>query len=183
MILTNPGSSSAVTSNDLLPSVEFSDVISPWALFLSQISCIFVHPFLQNDNIGFAVLNKPGGVPCRSTNSNHAEDVVSMFRAARKERAAVDGGGGGERSFLSAPLLVEPETHGLTLAATRKEFCGYMVNRLAEKHANAHANANAGERAAGGDGGAPAPGGLVKTYRCLVCIKGERGRAMGTTAG
>lgn len=48
-----------------------------------------------------------------------------MFGAALRAR-----GGEKEHHFPSLPLRVEPEMHGLLLAATRKEFCAYMTRQL-----------------------------------------------------
>ncbi|KAL7536804.1 hypothetical protein ACHAXR_007404 [Thalassiosira sp. AJA248-18] len=109
----------------------------------------------EDNDIGYAVLNKPGGMPCHSTLSNHAEDVVSMFSAAQKERNCESKT---TSSFLSLPIRVEPEMNGLILAATKKEFCSYMTKQF-----ESAANNN--------DDGNNLTSGVTKTYRCLVCIK------------
>lgn len=108
----------------------------------------------ENNEVGFAVINKPGGMPCHSTISNHAEDVVDMFGAALKQRSGDDD----HKPFLSVPLRVETEMHGLILAATKKEFCHYMTKRLETKAVAENGDDNH-------------YGGVTKTYRCLVCIK------------
>jgi len=100
-------------------------------------------------------------MPCHSTQSNHAEDVASMFSAALKQRTSEtlndkDDNESKHSTFLSLPLRVEPEMHGLVLAATKKEFCSYMTKKL-ESTTN---TSNAGNN-----------NGVTKTYRCLVCIK------------
>mmetsp|Transcript_15688 Transcript_15688/g.33969 ORF Transcript_15688/g.33969 Transcript_15688/m.33969 type:complete len:358 (-) Transcript_15688:1001-2074(-) len=76
----------------------------------------------EDNDLGFAVLNKPGGMPCHSTQSNHAEDVASMFSAALKQRSTSDTSDESHHTFLSLPLRVEPEMHGLVLAATKKRI-------------------------------------------------------------
>ena len=72
-------------------------------------------------------MNKPGGMPCHSTISNHAKDVMSMLASALKQRHI---GTSTEHPFLSLPLRVEPEMHGLIVAATKKEFCTFMTKQL-----------------------------------------------------
>ena len=95
-------------------------------------------------------------MPCFSTISNHAEDVVSMFSAALKERSGCT-----DQSnvpHVSIPLRVEPEVHGLILASTKREFCAYMTKQI--------------ESSTGGDNdGDVSHGGVTKTHRCLVCVK------------
>jgi len=120
----------------------------------------------EDKNIGFAVLNKPGGMPCHSTLSNHAEDVVSMFSATLKERS----GDELKHPFLSLPIRVEPEMHGLILAATKKEFCAYATKQLESGNtaSNHHSSENGSENSNGLTNNNT---GLTKTYRCLVCIK------------
>ncbi|KAL9179140.1 hypothetical protein ACHAXT_000182 [Thalassiosira profunda] len=110
----------------------------------------------EDDDLGFAVLNKPGSVPCYSTLSNHAEDASSMYSAALKERLGED-----SHPFLSLPLRIEPEAHGLVLAATKKEFCSYLTKQVEL----------AGKIDEGTNGEDQLIGGVNKTYQCLVCIK------------
>jgi len=113
----------------------------------------------EDTDIGFVVLNKPGGMPCHSTLSNHAEDVVSMFGAELRERSDDKL----KNPFLSLPLRVEPEMHGLILAATKKECCSYMTKQLESGNTSATPeNGNEQKKPKAG---------LTKTYRCLVCIK------------
>mmetsp|Transcript_17464 Transcript_17464/g.37726 ORF Transcript_17464/g.37726 Transcript_17464/m.37726 type:complete len:620 (+) Transcript_17464:181-2040(+) len=126
----------------------------------------------EDKELGFAVINKPGGMPCHSTLSNHAEDVVSMFGNTLKERS---GDPELKHPFLSLPFRVETEMHGLLLAATKKEFCQYMtrqieatnkkleaayatIDEISEENSDAAANIIIDED-------------FTKTYRCLVCIK------------
>lgn len=105
-------------------------------------------------------MNKPGGMPCHSTISNHAEDVMSMFASALKQRHI---GTSTEHPFLSLPLRVEPEMHGLIVAATKKEFCTFMTKQLesmpaSESDGVTHPTTSSNT-------------GVSKTYRCLVCIR------------
>ena len=97
--------------------------------------------------------------------SNHAEDVVqSMFGGALRAR-----GGENEHHFLSLPLRVEPEMHGLLLAATRKEFCAYMTRQLKLKGGAATPPAPADEGGASGlDAAAGAPA-VAEPGRALTC--------------
>lgn len=108
----------------------------------------------EDNDLGFTVLNKPGGMPCHSTQSNHKEDVASMFSAGLKQRSSSTDESK-HATFLSLPLRVEPEMHGLVLAATKKEFCSFMTKQL-ESSNNNGTNNNVE---------------VTKTYRCLVCIK------------
>jgi len=105
----------------------------------------------ENDEIGFALLNKPGGMPTNSTKTNHAEDVASMYGAALKERH-------GEKStkHISIPLRAETEMNGLLLVSTKREFCSYMHEQLDAARGNDLVAENCG---------------VAKTYKCLVCIK------------
>ena len=81
-----------------------------------------------------------------------------MFGAALKERS---GDQSNMTPFLSMPLRVEPEMHGLLLAATKKEFCTYMTQQL---------EAATDIQGPSEHSGAPTPG-VTKTYRCLVCVR------------
>jgi len=123
----------------------------------------------QDKDTGFAILNKPGGMPSHSTMSNHAEDVSSMFGAALKQRVGDDSKG----HFLSFPIRIEPEMNGLMLAATKKEFCSYMTRQLNQTSAPNKENDPATENPENdcADKKSPNLGGVTKTYRCLVCIK------------
>lgn len=107
-------------------------------------------------------MNKPGDMPCYSTRSNHAEDVLSMFGKALKERSEDPE----LKQYLSLPLRVETEVSGLVLAATKKEFCSYMTKQIDEKQQPKPRNADGKSNDA-----TVASMGLTKTHRCLVCIK------------
>lgn len=130
----------------------------------------------EDKDLGFAVLNKPGGMSCHSTLSNHAEDVVSMFGHTLKERSADPEL---KHPFLSIPLRVETEMHGLILVATKKQFCTYMTKQIEEsmtkkqiESENAASSDLAEEKDTAATGAAIASkGDFNKTYRCLVCIK------------
>jgi len=106
---------------------------------------------LKNDEIGFALLNKPGGMPTNSTKTNHAEDVASMYGAALKERH-----GDKSTKHISIPLRAETEMNGLLLVSTKREFCSYMHEQLDAARGNDLVAENCG---------------VAKTYKCLVCIK------------
>ena len=106
---------------------------------------------VKNDEIGFAVLNKPGGMPTNSTKTNHAEDVASMYGAALKERH-----GDKSTKHISIPLRAETEMNGLLLVSTKREFCSYMHEQLDAARGNDLVAENCG---------------VAKTYKCLVCIK------------
>lgn len=95
-------------------------------------------------------------MPCYSTISNHAEDVQSMFAASLKQRSTSNNNA--DHPFVSLPLRVEPEVHGLLLAATKKEFCNYMTKQLEITSANTSKGDNSTT-------------GMTKTYRCLLCIR------------
>ena len=101
-------------------------------------------------------------MPSHSTLSNHAEDVVSMYSAALKERH----GDESKTPFLSLPLRVDTEMHGLILVATKKEFCSYMSKQLE----STSSNGSNGNTENGNIGHVHATA-VKKNYRCLVCIK------------
>ena len=73
-----------------------------------------------------------------------------MFQSSLKQRHP----DGSEHPFVSVPLRVEPEVHGLLLAATKKEFCHFMTKQLQD---NCTSNATTN--------------GITKTYRVLVCVR------------
>ena len=106
---------------------------------------------MKNDDIGFAVVNKPGGMPINSTKTNHAEDVASMYGAALKERH-----GDMHTKHISIPLRAETEMNGLLLVSTKKEFCTYMNEQLDAARSSDLVVEN---------------NGVSKTKKCLVCIK------------
>ena len=132
----------------------------PRSIKLNIASVADLYYISQDNDIGFTVLNKPGGMPCHSSLSNHAEDVQSMFSAALKKRHRDESKG----SFLSIPLRVEPETSGLILAATKKEFCSYTTKQL-------EAASKADDAVLHGEADPNIVRDITKTYRCLVCIR------------
>lgn len=91
-------------------------------------------------------------MPTNSTKTNHAEDVLSMYSAALKERHGVEA----KTNHLSIPIRAETEMHGLLLVSTKKEFCSYINEQFSARNSNPAADNIIG---------------VTKTYRCLVCIK------------
>ena len=73
-----------------------------------------------------------------------------MFGSSLKQRDPT----ASDHPFVSIPLVLEPEMNGLLLAATKKEFCGYLTKQL-----KTSCTSNATTT------------GVTKTYRCLVCIR------------
>jgi len=73
-----------------------------------------------------------------------------MFGSSLKQRDPA----ANDHPFVSIPLVLEPEMNGLLLAATKKEFCGYLTKQL-----KTSCTSNATTT------------GVTKTYRCLVCIR------------
>lgn len=112
---------------------------------------ILLNCLKKNDEIGFTLLNKPGGMPTNSTKTNHAEDVASMYAAALKERH-----GDKSTKHISIPLRAETEMHGLLLVSTKREFCSYINEQLQLARSNDLVDGKCG---------------VAKTYKCLVCIK------------
>lgn len=103
---------------------------------------------------GFTLLNKPGPMPGHATLHNHAEDVCSMFQAALQKRSKE----AHERMMhVSLPQRLDAETatHGLMVVATRREFLPYLQQMKLDHVAT---NSKLG---------------VVKKYRCLVCVKNE----------
>ncbi len=113
-------------------------------------------------------------MPCHSTISNHAEDVMSMFAAALKQRQS---GNISDHPFLSLPLRLEPEMHGLIVAATKKEFCAFMTKQLESTYAHEGLQQKQSPESVHDESGkmslpiTSTKAGVFKTYRCLVCIK------------
>ncbi len=122
---------------------------------ISTLICFSFHSFaiyiVKNDDIGFTLLNKPGGMPTNSTKTNHAEDVASMYAAALKERH-----GDKSTKHISIPLRAETEMHGLLLVSTKREFCSYINEQLQSARSNDLVDGNCA---------------IAKTYKCLVCVK------------
>jgi len=138
--------------------------VVPFALMPDGKDGVIVY---EDKDIGFTIINKPGGMPSNSSISNHAEDVASMYGAALQQRSGDEKG-----YFLSFPLRIEPEMNGLMLAATKKEFCSYMTKLIHE--ATPSSNENISSKKADAPPADPpevSPSGITKTYRCLVCIK------------
>ena len=109
----------------------------------------------QDDELGFAVLNKPGNVPIHPSLSNHTEDVVSKFTMALH---------GKKKQFhVSVPNHypdIDTEAYGLVAVSTKSQFSAYMTDLLHQSEKEPTAIA---------DGELPA--GLTKVYKCLVCVK------------
>mmetsp|Transcript_9466 Transcript_9466/g.13926 ORF Transcript_9466/g.13926 Transcript_9466/m.13926 type:complete len:534 (-) Transcript_9466:194-1795(-) len=122
----------------------------------------------ENDELGFAIINKPGSMPGHPTLSNHAEDVVSMFSAALKERKK----SADKKPYVSLPQRLDIDTHGLLTVSTKKEFATYM-SKLLETKTNCNINEDKSKK----NGNAPHPSDgcssadITKKYRCLVCVK------------
>lgn len=104
-------------------------------------------------------------MPCYSTISNHTEDVMSMFSLGLKQRHPSNVS---EHPFLSLPLRVETEMHGLIVAATKKEFCAFMTKQL-ESSAKQPLESVHDESDISST--TPTNAGVLTTYRCLVCIR------------
>jgi len=106
----------------------------------------------EDDELGFAVLNKPGNVPIHPSLSNHTEDVVSKFTMALHDKK--------KQMHVSLPNHypeIDTEAQGLVCVATKSQFSAYMLNLLKE----------ADTPPPEGEGN----NGLVKVYKCLVCVK------------
>ena len=113
--------------------------------FLSSLS-------LQDDDLGFAVLNKPGDVPIHPSLSNHTDDVVSKYSKALNKKK--------KQLHVSLPTHypeIDTEAYGLLAVATKSQFSAYMTQLLKA----------AEEPTADGE----QPQGLSKVYKCLVCVK------------
>lgn len=99
----------------------------------------------DDPKLGFAVLCKPAPMPGHATLDNHAEDCCSMFQTALNNTR-----------HISLPPRLDGEyldTHGLLLVSTQKQFLHYMEH--------SHLDSLAGYNKTG----------VVKKYRCLVCVK------------
>jgi len=126
----------------------------------------------EDEGMGVAVLNKPGGMPTHPTITNHAEDVTSMYTAALKQRH-----GDEKVPHVSIPVRMEPEMNGLLLVSTKKEFCAYMTRQLDGKNDSNNANDSTGTSDEAANATAiitteihPTTA-FKKSYRCLICIK------------
>eukprot|EP00565_Helicotheca_tamesis_P004731 CAMPEP_0185734698 /NCGR_PEP_ID=MMETSP1171-20130828/23175_1 /TAXON_ID=374046 /ORGANISM="Helicotheca tamensis, Strain CCMP826" /LENGTH=538 /DNA_ID=CAMNT_0028404761 /DNA_START=54 /DNA_END=1670 /DNA_ORIENTATION=- len=124
----------------------------------------------ENDDLGFVVVNKPGSMPGHATLSNHAEDVVSMFTAALKERKKCDE----KKPYVSLPQRLDIDTHGLLTVSTKKEFATYM-SKLLENKTNGHVEKDEKNNSKKNKDAHPSDGcssvDITKKYRCLVCVR------------
>jgi 23S rRNA-/tRNA-specific pseudouridylate synthase len=119
----------------------------------------------QKAEIGFAILNKPGGVPSHATVDNGVENALSMFQANLSSRIQADG----DESYATLPQRLDTETSGLLVIATKKEFASYM-SRILESKTRRHV-----------DGGQEQPPNgcvdrfdtITKKYRCLVGVENK----------
>jgi 23S rRNA-/tRNA-specific pseudouridylate synthase len=119
----------------------------------------------QNAELGFAILNKPGGVPSHATVDNGVENALSMFQANLSSR--IRGDGDESSYYATLPQRLDIETSGLLVIATKKEFASYM-SRMLESKTTRHVDA----------GHAQPPNESVdrldtitKKYRCVVGVE------------
>jgi len=83
----------------------------------------------EHHKLGFAVLEKPGSVPCHPTVYNEVENILSMFRSWKISQR----GSEGNDVYTTLPQRLDILTHGLLIVSTRKEFASYMAKQLEEK--------------------------------------------------
>jgi len=101
----------------------------------------------ENDDLGFAVLNKPGSVPIHPNVGNHNEDVISKFTMALRDSK--------KHMHVTLPNHypeIDTETYGLVAVATKAQFSNYMSKLLQQ--------AETAEKPK-----------LTKIYKCLVCVR------------
>lgn len=136
---------------------------------------------LQKDpERGYAILNKPGGVPVHATVYNAVENVLWMFRAVLAQRRrrkslsreADDGSNDGHdtsnhfgSAYVSLPQRLDNDTSGLLVVSTRKEFATYMA-RLLQNKTEMHL-LDGGSREKNNENQQR----VTKTYKCLVCLE------------
>lgn len=146
--------------------------------------CDLIFPactILQKDpERGYAILNKPGGVPVHATVYNGVENVLWMFRAVlakRRQRKnlsseADDGSNDAHdtsnrfgSAYISLPQRLDNDTSGLLIVSTKKEFATYMARLLQNKtemhllHDRSQEKKHENQQR------------VTKTYKCLVCLK------------
>eukprot|EP00567_Pseudictyota_dubia_P018111 CAMPEP_0197438514 /NCGR_PEP_ID=MMETSP1175-20131217/5492_1 /TAXON_ID=1003142 /ORGANISM="Triceratium dubium, Strain CCMP147" /LENGTH=584 /DNA_ID=CAMNT_0042968263 /DNA_START=87 /DNA_END=1841 /DNA_ORIENTATION=+ len=80
----------------------------------------------KDDDLGFAVLNKPGGLPSHGTKSNHTENVTHMFSEALKQLWPENH----RKIHVTLPYRVDTDVGGLVVVSTRKEFASYLNHSL-----------------------------------------------------
>lgn len=110
---------------------------------------------LHHDNdLGFAIVHKPSGLPAHATVDNGVENV--LYQVEHHQRIL----GQGTLYKCSLPHRLDIETEGLLIVATKPEFSSYMGRMLQQKsllcqannvHENHHPVAD-----------------IHKQYRCLV---------------
>lgn len=105
---------------------------------------------MQDENLGYAIINKPGGMPGHGCRSNNTENVCVMFHEALKELWPRTH----RKIHVTLPQHVDSEVEGLIIVSTRREFANYVSKYLT---VGADGKTKVGEE--------------TKRYRCLVCVK------------
>ena len=132
------------------PSLAFNGIR---VVFLTR-KFLLLLLFVQDDELGFAVLNKPGNVPLHPTLSNYSEAVVSKFSMALQGKK--------KQMHVSVPNHypeIDTEAHGLLCLSTKPCFSAYMTNLLKQERSHVPHKGESSN-----------PTGLSKVYKCLVCV-------------
>eukprot|EP00980_Cylindrotheca_fusiformis_P018214 scaffold5901_cov116-Cylindrotheca_fusiformis.AAC.7 len=75
----------------------------------------------ENKEIGYVVLNKPGGCPSHATVDNGVENALAELQRGRK------------CAYATLPQRLDTETYGILLVATDKRFSSYISRIMEEK--------------------------------------------------
>lgn len=111
--------------------------------------------------MGYAILNKPGGLPGHGCRSNNTENVCVLFHEALKLLWSDVH----RKIHVTLPQHVDAEVEGLIIVSTRKVFANYCA-----KHQNVDEATGADEDEAPAEEKLAA-GEETNRCRCLVCVK------------
>ena len=106
----------------------------------------------DNPDLGFVLINKPGGCPSHATVDNDVENALAVI----KKRLSL--------SYASLPQRLDTDTFGLLLLASKPQFASYM-SRIVEKKTmdSLHKQNMSFSKSV-----------LRKRYRCLVVMSEEK---------
>lgn len=115
------------------------------ARFPSSKNVAVIH---DDKELGFLVLNKPGGCPSHATVDNGVENALATIQR--------------HYTYASLPQRLDIETSGLLLVSTKKRFATYISRLLEKKTADCSEESNSAATTS--------DMAITKKYRCLVIV-------------
>ena len=109
---------------------------------------------------GYAIINKPPGIPVHGYVYNGVENVAHMYGEALMKRYPNEF----SATNISVPQRLDNYTSGVLVVATKSSFSSYM-GRLLEAKTSTHVKKTPQSDTASC---------VTKCYKCLVCLKANR---------